>query len=295
MATSERRQRSYDHRLRNLVRQSGDPRIATDLGVPRSTVKGWLRETPRQVVTLDVLDMREPELQLELLRLRLQIQKLRALLRLLAVLLRISGFSLANQRLPEEQREKLRRSCRTIDRARKVILAPSPTPHSWPVTQHVTMPGVASRKGAPSTTCRPVPDPRPNSSPLPEIQNHQGNGDVPGVSPRPDRNARCPRPTTRKGLRFTIDMVSARSRVRLATASTPTTPGEAQGWSASNATGRNLAHRHDGHPTSRRNQSLLARGDRQFFPTDPRLAVGGHIRPRKLGCHPLGSESGSAQ
>jgi hypothetical protein len=64
---------------------------------------GWLYESPQQVVTLDVLSMKEQELQREVLMLRRCIRKLLALLRLLVVLLRISGFSLANERVPGER------------------------------------------------------------------------------------------------------------------------------------------------------------------------------------------------
>ena len=56
MATSRRPQQRYDHRLRDLVYNTGDVTIATDLGVPRSTARGWLRKAPAVVVSLDVTD-----------------------------------------------------------------------------------------------------------------------------------------------------------------------------------------------------------------------------------------------
>jgi hypothetical protein len=74
-----------------------------DLGIPASTVMGWLCNPAQQVVTLDVLSMKEQELQREVLLLRQRIRKLLALLRLLVVLLRISGFTLANERVPGEK------------------------------------------------------------------------------------------------------------------------------------------------------------------------------------------------
>jgi hypothetical protein len=100
MSVKLRSQRYYDHRLKELVRTSGDPSLAIGLGIPASTVMGWLYESSRQVVTLDVLSMKEQELQREILMLRRRIRKLLALLRLLVVLLRISGFTLANERVP---------------------------------------------------------------------------------------------------------------------------------------------------------------------------------------------------
>ena len=62
MPTIARSQQRYDHRLRNLVQRTGDVTVATDLGVPRSTARGWLAETPTVVVCLDVTELTEPEL-----------------------------------------------------------------------------------------------------------------------------------------------------------------------------------------------------------------------------------------
>jgi len=61
MPTMARRQQRYDHRLRNLVQRTGDVTVATDLGVPRSTARGWLGG-PTVVVCLDVADLTESEL-----------------------------------------------------------------------------------------------------------------------------------------------------------------------------------------------------------------------------------------
>ena len=61
MPTTARPQQRYDHRLRNLVQLTGDVTIATDLGVPRSTARGWLGKTPNVVVSLDVTDLRASE------------------------------------------------------------------------------------------------------------------------------------------------------------------------------------------------------------------------------------------
>ena len=46
MMTTSRPQRRYDHRLRDLVQRTGDLTLATDLGVPRSTARGWLGAAP---------------------------------------------------------------------------------------------------------------------------------------------------------------------------------------------------------------------------------------------------------
>jgi hypothetical protein len=102
MTTTGRLQQRYDHRLRDLVRGTGDVTIATDLGVPRSTARGWLGKAPKVVVSLDVTDLKASELQQEVLELRRRVKKLTALLRLALALLRSSGFTLTHERLPTD-------------------------------------------------------------------------------------------------------------------------------------------------------------------------------------------------
>src|SRR6516162_3345305 len=117
--TTDRPQPRYDHRLRELVQRTRDLTIAADLGVPRSTARGWLRTAPTVTVSLDVADLTELELRHEVLKLRQRVQKLAALLRLALVLLRVSAFTLAGERLPEGP-DKLR-ILRAIDQARACI------------------------------------------------------------------------------------------------------------------------------------------------------------------------------
>jgi hypothetical protein len=93
--------------------------IGTDLGVPRSTARGWLSAAPTVVVCLDVADLAEPELRREVLKLRRRVQKLTALLRLVLALLRTSRFRLTAERLPDG-RDKIR-ILRAVDRARSFV------------------------------------------------------------------------------------------------------------------------------------------------------------------------------
>ena len=143
MPTTARPQQRYDHRLRDLVQRTGDVTIATDLGVPRSTARGWLGKAPKVVVSLDVTDLRASELQQEVLKLRRRVKKLTALLRLALALLRSSGFTLTHERLPDG-RAKIR-ILRAVDRARAFVplrallrflrLSPSRF-HAWRRLQH---------------------------------------------------------------------------------------------------------------------------------------------------------------
>jgi hypothetical protein len=68
MPTTARPQQRYDHRLRNLVQRTGDVTVATNLGVPRSTARGWLSAAPTVVVSLDVANLTEPQLRQEVLK-----------------------------------------------------------------------------------------------------------------------------------------------------------------------------------------------------------------------------------
>ena len=70
MPTTARPQQRYDHRLRHLVHRTGDVTVATDLGVPRATARGWLGAAPRAMVCLDGADLTEPELRQEVLNLK---------------------------------------------------------------------------------------------------------------------------------------------------------------------------------------------------------------------------------
>jgi hypothetical protein len=119
MTTTSRPQQRYDHRRRDLVQRTGDLTIATDLGVPRSTARGWLGKAPTVVVSLEGADLTEPELRHEILKLRRRVEKLAALLRLALALLHTSGFRLSGTRLPDGQAK--RRILRAVDRARASI------------------------------------------------------------------------------------------------------------------------------------------------------------------------------
>jgi hypothetical protein len=158
MTTTGRPQRRYDHRLRNLVQRTGDVTVATDLGVPRSTARGWLGKVPTVVVCLDGADLTETELRQEVLQLRRRVQKLTALLRLELALRRTSGVSLTGERLPD-------------GRAKRQILpyalwiGPASTSRcerscgSCVCRRVGSMPGAGGRPRVRSTISRPVPVP----------------------------------------------------------------------------------------------------------------------------------------
>lgn len=118
MKTS-RIQHSYDHRLEELVRSTGDIQIALDQGVPRSSVRDWLKSPPRAVVTAERLDFHAEALPQEVVRLRAQNRKLSVLLRLLVVLTEVLGLTLSYRRLPDDRKKPV--SLDVVERVRTAL------------------------------------------------------------------------------------------------------------------------------------------------------------------------------
>ena len=155
--TTARPQQRYDHRLRELVQRTGDLTIATDRGVPRSTARGWLRTAPTVTISLEVANLTELELRQELLTLRRRVQKLTARLRLALALLRVSGFTLAGERLPDGP-DKLR-ILRAVDQARAAFRC-EPSCGSSGCRRVGSTRGNGGTPCVYSTTSRPVRAPR---------------------------------------------------------------------------------------------------------------------------------------
>ena len=122
MIAPKRQQNSYDHRLRELIFQSGRTETARRIGVPRSTIHGWTKARPRPVVTLTADGDYVESLEKRVFFLERRTARLRALLRLCVVLLRLSGFSLTYRRLPQgSDKQNL---LGVIDRASRFVRLP---------------------------------------------------------------------------------------------------------------------------------------------------------------------------
>jgi hypothetical protein len=98
--------RAYDHRMRDLTCEERDPGLFQHRGVPRSTAVSWIRRGPRPVVSAAVLSLDHAELQAEVLALRRRIRLLLAIIRLAFLLVRLSGFHLDSQRVPDAQTKR---------------------------------------------------------------------------------------------------------------------------------------------------------------------------------------------
>jgi len=151
MNSTTRSRRTYDHRLRDLVRSTGDIQQATRRGIPRSTARGWLTSTHAKVVTADVVDRDLLSLQQEVLALRSRVERLIALLRVIVVLWKISGFSLTSARIPD--RATKLRLLHAIDRTHaflslrvilSVIRLSQSRYHAWKREQECALDDVSS-------------------------------------------------------------------------------------------------------------------------------------------------------
>ena len=138
MTPQTRTRRSYDHRLRRLVHSTGNLELAIENGVPRSTARDWLRRPSPKVVTLDVAAMTEDALRREVVAPRQHKDRLIAMLRLLVVLLKISGFTLTRCRVGDGSKKEL--LLRAIERSRlslslrsvlRILKLSSTRYHSW--------------------------------------------------------------------------------------------------------------------------------------------------------------------
>ena len=116
MTSTIRTPRRYDHRLREMVCNSKNIDAALSQGVPRSTARGWLAPRTAPVVTLPATNHDTIHLQQQVIALRSRIDRLVSLLRLITLLLKVAGFSLARVRLPDGTAKA--RLLRAIDRSR---------------------------------------------------------------------------------------------------------------------------------------------------------------------------------
>ena len=115
----QRLRRRYDHRLQQLVHDTGDVQLAVRHGVPRSTARDWTRRSANDVVSLDLASASEDELRKEVVALRAKNAKLIAVLRLTFVLLRICDVTLLRRRVVDGK--KKRQILQAVERSRAVI------------------------------------------------------------------------------------------------------------------------------------------------------------------------------
>lgn len=110
--TPKRPHRAYDHRLVQLVQESGDVSIATRLGVPRSTAAGWIRRARPAVTSVPELESSLPRLRLRVSKLERRVRLLTAVLRVLVAVARIVKPSFSSVRVATREKGRLLRATR---------------------------------------------------------------------------------------------------------------------------------------------------------------------------------------
>jgi putative transposase len=117
--TTLRTRRTYDHRIREMICETGDPDLFPELRIPRSTIRNWFHRGTPDVVTCDLLSVEKTELLAEMQELRHRTAVLGAIVGLLVAMLRVSERHLDHERLPEGNGK--RALLRAIDRASRVV------------------------------------------------------------------------------------------------------------------------------------------------------------------------------
>ncbi len=109
----------YDHRLRDLVRETGDISIALELGVPRSTATGWLTSPHRPVISHELFDLTDVQVRARIVLLERQLRIVTAIMLLYQTACRVAGIRLDHVRFPEgKTKESI---LRAIERAHQCI------------------------------------------------------------------------------------------------------------------------------------------------------------------------------
>ena len=93
--------RTYDHQIREMIWETGNPDLFPELKIPRSTIRSWLHRGIPDVVMCDLLSAEKAELLAEMQELRHRAAVLGAIVGPLFVMLRVSERQLDHERLPE--------------------------------------------------------------------------------------------------------------------------------------------------------------------------------------------------
>ena len=99
--TTLRTRRTYDHRIREMICETGDPDVFPELKIPRSTIRNRFHRGIPDVVPCDLLSVKKTELLAEMQELRHRAAVLGAIVGLLVAMSRVSERRLDHERLRE--------------------------------------------------------------------------------------------------------------------------------------------------------------------------------------------------
>ena len=93
--------RTYDHRIREAIFESGDRELLPNLEIPRSTIRSWVHRGVPDVVSCDSVVRNRADLIAEIRQHQQRTALLGAIVGLLIAMLRVSKVRLDYERLPE--------------------------------------------------------------------------------------------------------------------------------------------------------------------------------------------------
>ena len=111
--------KTYDHRLKILFRQSKNPDLFSDLNIPKSTIRTWIKKPLSNIVTHPSLDKLENELVAENSSLRKRLLENNTLSTLTLYTFRLFGFQIQFRKLKDLETKrtlisKIKESMKTI-------------------------------------------------------------------------------------------------------------------------------------------------------------------------------------
>jgi len=111
--------RTYDHRIREAICESGERDLFPELDIPRSTLRSWIHRGAPDVFISDLAARERADLIVEIRELEHRTALLRAVVGLLITMLRVSKVRFDYERFPEGDAK--RTLLRAIDRSRKIL------------------------------------------------------------------------------------------------------------------------------------------------------------------------------
>jgi transposase InsO family protein len=142
MIATTRKQKKYDHRLKDVVRATGRTDLARQHEVPESTARGWISAPRSEVVTSNVDALEVVELQRQLAALEEKTRRLQAIARCALARARATNASLDHKRIPDGKSKQ--RLMASIERARsglplrkvlKIVGLSASRYHAWKRSQ----------------------------------------------------------------------------------------------------------------------------------------------------------------
>ena len=99
--------RTYDHRIKQLIADTGNPNLFPSLNIPPSTAREWIKKRSFNVVTIPELEQSSEDLAIKINELKNELESLKTKQKLVIFTFRVFGLQIQYKRLPREDDKKL--------------------------------------------------------------------------------------------------------------------------------------------------------------------------------------------